>query len=1121
MLLNIMICPVMAEGLLTGNYTFIDTCYSPDLEMYAAVAKDLTNTNTPAKIFVSTNGEEWTVSKSFDIGLHSANKENHQTIVWWEAEQKFVVSMNNKLYTSTDGKTWSVVQNDEFNKSNKTVETNGTLLVLSTGSSVRIAENLVDNPLVYTIDSNAYGKTVGVTDTEPYRIAITDMWKTWQKDMDGTANALSVKLGAHPTDMAYVNSFDGWIVIDNTNVLKVLAKDTVKYTNFSVMKLSDGYTNTDKFTAAAADKTNIAVGTDVGRIYVAPNVPEALTIDVQWQIAQPGNGEANTEEVRSITTVDENTLLAATKTKLFMVMNTEDGWKYYDTSKSEIKLENTRIEVPESGTKSVMLEPVNYDYRGELSSDEVVSFEAVTALPSGITADFMETSAELTIDSSVEGGHELVWRAKTAKGKTTDFTVTIVNEVGVEIHGLDKIAVPRAGEPNEECEYRAVVMGTDGTEMDRKANLRMVEMPKGISFDAETGIFTITSEAQEGDIVLEAYSNTNPDTKIIKTVRVSLRRPTVATITGGKSEIYIPDSEKLEEMYTATLFDQTEREMPGEPLIWSIAAKDIEDISNISIDSESGKLSITNSAVKGTITVRAAAVADETVYDEKDVTLLYTDLRKAKEDAAAVKLDTETPVTEKMTLPLKGAFGSDLIWSSADEKLIKSDGTVTRPYREDKKVKLTVVASMNGKRVDKSFEITVKKADTIVKNGDFSSGTTDGWRAEDGTTLAIIQEDGANAMSVTGSGAYIMQVMTNDSSFAFELTAKAPVGSELKIISKENGEIASMTSTGGRDVLKGTVDYRREKDTFEDMITVRSGSGEMVVYELKIYEITLELSKISEAVNKAAYSGSAADIENAKALLAEFYDLPVRKELEDKLSSIKPAATPRPGGGGSSGGGGGGGTAPSNAGSNINNIPAPQKPADNYADQLDTYLLNFKDMKNHWAREDVEYMGTLKLISGDGNGSFNPDSSITRAEFAALVTRVMGLEETQYENSFFDVVEDDWYSGYVQTVRSNDFMNGYDGLFNPNKAISREEIAKVIVAAYNSKTGTELEKGRSLYFNDLEDISYWAYDYIAEAQELGFITGVTQELFAPKNPATRAQAAVMLRRVYDKLNPAE
>ena len=97
-------------------------------------------------------------------------------------------------------------------------------------------------------------------------------------------------------------------------------------------------------------------------------------------------------------------------------------------------------------------------------------------------------------------------------------------------------------------------------------------------------------------------------------------------------------------------------------------------------------------------------------------------------------------------------------------------------------------------------------------------------------------------------------------------------------------------------------------------------------------------------------------------------------------------------------------------------------------------------------------------------------------------------------------------------------MNGYDGLFNPYRLITREEIAKTVVSAYNLKANKQLERGKSLYFNDIDQISSWAYDYIAEAADMGFVNGVTEELFVPKRQATRAEAAVMLKRVYDELN---
>ena len=56
------VTPVMADSI-SGTYTFVDTCYSPELGIYVAVAKDLSSGTTPAQIYVSDNGSDWTLKK--------------------------------------------------------------------------------------------------------------------------------------------------------------------------------------------------------------------------------------------------------------------------------------------------------------------------------------------------------------------------------------------------------------------------------------------------------------------------------------------------------------------------------------------------------------------------------------------------------------------------------------------------------------------------------------------------------------------------------------------------------------------------------------------------------------------------------------------------------------------------------------------------------------------------------------------------------------------------------------------------------------------------------------------------------------------------------------------------
>lgn len=1123
--------PAFAESseMLDGNYTFIDTCYSPELGVYLAVAKDLQNTNTPAKLFESEDSEVWTHVRDFTNGLNSANKPTRQTVVWWEKEQKFVLYMNNKMFLSENGVDWTdYTVNSQYLAANTSIETNGEVLVMTSGSRVRVLRNLTDDPEMFSLDANSYGKTIGVTPDEPYTYAVTDQWKTWMFDSEGSVKTATPNITAQPYEMTWVEGFNGWIVLNDTPVLRILDRSPVKYTNFSLMQLSDHKANEAKFTAAAANDDDVAVGTDTGQLYIAPNDQSSLTVDTEWYIAQPGGStEQNTEEIRSITAIDNGNFLAASQTKLYLLMKSEEGWKYYDPTSSSLTLDNTRIEIPVSGSAEIELRPENYNYKGEPAEDYIVSFEPISSLPEGVASESLGTDAAMiTVDSSVKGGHEITYRVTTVSGKTKDFTVTIVDEDYIELKGSDEMSIPVAGSDEHIYEYNVAIIGTDGLEMEREVELTAEGIPDGVSFDADSGVFTIDSGANSGTITLTACSTANPENRIKKVIKVSLSAPSRIEITSGEAENFIPDTGTGIFKYEANVYDQANIVIPAN-VRWSLIPS--ENMSeNVEINPSTGELKVSANATECDFTVTVEAESDDSVSASMDVSLKFTDLRKAKEDLQAAALDASVPLTESLSLPTVGEkFQSTLSWRSSDETIMKADGTLTRPSRQDGEVTLICVSKNNQSSLEAEYKFKVLKAENLFANGDFSQGPNIGWIPEEGTELDVVSDENGNILTVNSGGFYQELTLTNNSSYGIEADVSGTSESKIEIYSEIHGKIAELTADGSKQTLKANVDYKENKSIISDKIYLRSTGG-MSVSGFKIYEITLEYSEASEAVNKAAYTKKQSDIDAAKALLDGFYDLPARKELLDKLNAIKPSTSSSSG----SGGGGGGGSTSSSGGKVItspanvsdtpsNNIIPSQKQEDDFADKLDTFLLRFKDVKTHWAREDIEYLGELELIQGDENGSFRPDDTITRAEFAALITRVMGLTETPYENSFFDVLAEDWFSGYVQTVRSNGYMTGYDGLFSPNKPISREEIAKTVVAAYNDKTNTMLEKGRALYFNDIDTISSWAYDYITEAVNMGFVNGMGNDTFAPKNYATRAQAAVMLRRVYDKLNGQE
>lgn len=1124
-----------AEQLDMGTYTFVDTVYSPELGVYIAMAKDLTGSTTPSRVYTSTDMERWTLTRSDTGAIHYANKETRQNIVWWDSQQVFVMQLTDHMLISHDGYSWETVTLPEAKSSNVTLATNGDVLVMSGKTTIRVFKNLDEVYAEFSIDSTpdnaTYSKAVGVTAEEPYMYVITDQYRTWRSDGAEDLITGDRDIGAHPYDMVWSDNLNGWMVVNGTTTLRVMAGNEIAYTEFASMQLSDGTANTAKYTAAGVSENYVVAGTDTGNLYIAPNDSDSFTTAVPWEIALPGSDEEISEQIRSITDVGNDRFLVASATKLLLLENDGTGWKYYDTAAADIYVDTTRVEIPESGSVEIPVEPVNLNCKGEISYDPIISFELTSSLPEGVSFDQTELSGLLTVDSSTTGGHKLNFHAATENGREKDITITIVDVDHIEITGNDEMAIPWEDEDPEVYTYTVDVIGTDGQPIAREISLTPDQIPEGVDYDEETGTFTVSAGVSDCEIVLEAALVNYPDAeKERKTVQVTLRAPRRAEFVKGDEAVYIPNTDTDSFQYAVKFYDQIGKEMTTSLPVWSITPVEIEQIDNVSIDPATGVLTVGNSAVLGTITLTAVSSLDENIKADMTVTLQYTDLRKAQEDQAEFTLDTSVPVTDDLELLNTRTFESKIRWRSSDEELISSDGKVKRPSREDKKVTLTEMVTNGTATLERKFELVVKKADNILKNGDIEDGTDEGWEADDSVVLTAEEEDGLTVLKVTGGSVYQKISLTNNSSYAFEANIKAPAQSVVKLVSEKAGTLIEFTSDGGWQNIKTTYDYRNQNNSFEDKIYVEC-SSDFTIDHVTVYEITLELNKVMEAVNRAKYSKDEDDIQDAVALVEAFYDLPVKEELLKELDKLSSSTTDKPGGSGSSGGSGGGG---GGGGVSTNGTPPSKAEETNHAsdaiilpgnedtestaDALDTFLLHFKDMKTHWARKEVEFLGELGIITGDENGNFRPDDRITRAEFAALTARTIGLSEIPYENSFYDVMSDDWYSGWVQTCRSSNLMNGYDGLFSPQRDITREEIAKTVVSAYNLKSGDQLEKGKSLYFNDIDQISSWAYDYIAEAADKGFVDGVTDELFMPKREATRAEAAVMLKRVYDELN---
>lgn len=151
------------------------------------------------------------------------------------------------------------------------------------------------------------------------------------------------------------------------------------------------------------------------------------------------------------------------------------------------------------------------------------------------------------------------------------------------------------------------------------------------------------------------------------------------------------------------------------------------------------------------------------------------------------------------------------------------------------------------------------------------------------------------------------------------------------------------------------------------------------------------------------------------------------------------------------------------------------------ADQ--TYSNTFSDVaKSHWAANYIGYMQQFGIITGYADGSFRPDASVTRAEFAAIASRFEKL--TEGTKSFSDVPSSHWAAKYINFAATRGWVNGYaDGTFRPNNSITRAEVAAVTCRllernADQSYIRSHLSELRA--FTDVNE-SHWAYWYTIEA----------------------------------------
>lgn len=146
--------------------------------------------------------------------------------------------------------------------------------------------------------------------------------------------------------------------------------------------------------------------------------------------------------------------------------------------------------------------------------------------------------------------------------------------------------------------------------------------------------------------------------------------------------------------------------------------------------------------------------------------------------------------------------------------------------------------------------------------------------------------------------------------------------------------------------------------------------------------------------------------------------------------------------------------------------------------------VEFPDVpRDHWAADAIARVANRRLVVGYPDGNFRPDEPITRAEMTALVLRMKEVPLSAFagENSFADLPGDHWAKEYIGTASALGLVLGYaDGTFAPNKAIQRDEAVALFSRGLGRGPLLDGDAPVERTFSDVSE-SHWAFRWIAGA----------------------------------------
>lgn len=183
------------------------------------------------------------------------------------------------------------------------------------------------------------------------------------------------------------------------------------------------------------------------------------------------------------------------------------------------------------------------------------------------------------------------------------------------------------------------------------------------------------------------------------------------------------------------------------------------------------------------------------------------------------------------------------------------------------------------------------------------------------------------------------------------------------------------------------------------------------------------------------------------------------------------------------------------------------------------YTKTYTDVPStHWAFNTIQALSAKQVVEGITEDKFGPTQTTTRAQFVTMLVRAIGIETTGASTAFADVAQGAWYSEAIATAVQAGIVKGIDDThFAPNASITREQMAVLLIRAYEYKSGVILFKSDKLsLYEDGDQVASWAYSEVNKAIAAGLMTGRDDDHFVPQAATVRAETAQAINNLLNK-----